>query len=176
MAISSPEFLDWFRGSKVIDDAGLPLVVYHGTGDSFDAFDPERSGRNYFSTGGHRGFFFSSRPGTASVYAEKVAGAYLNPDDPEAACFGDGTANIMPAYLHLQNPVVIKTAMSPDKYFDYNRDRIYARASKKGADGIIVHGLGKFPRAVYVALDPSQIKSAIGNCGRFEAGNPNICA
>jgi hypothetical protein len=28
---STPEFQSWFKGSKVVDDAGQPLVVYHGT-------------------------------------------------------------------------------------------------------------------------------------------------
>lgn len=167
-------FKKWFGDSRVVDDDGAPLVVYHGTAESFTDFATEKMGRNYPTTGGHKGFFFTSSPGTASVYAEKPAYAYLNPDHPESADFGDGTANIVPVYLSLQNPIEIKTSQSPDKYFDYNRDRLYDRADKAGADGFIVRGTGKFKRDLYVAFEPNQIKSAIGNNGEFDTTNPDI--
>src|SRR5262245_19416848 len=37
---NSPEFRRWFRGSKVVDVRGKPLIVYHGTAPakSFDVF------------------------------------------------------------------------------------------------------------------------------------------
>jgi hypothetical protein len=40
---SSPEFRAWFGDSTVVDKAGAPLVVYHGTGSVFDAFDPTKA-------------------------------------------------------------------------------------------------------------------------------------
>lgn len=36
--INSEEFKKWFEGSKVVDDNGEPLVVYHGTNVDFDSF------------------------------------------------------------------------------------------------------------------------------------------
>lgn len=35
---NSPEFKSWFGESKVVDSAGKPLVVYHGSRSSFDSF------------------------------------------------------------------------------------------------------------------------------------------
>lgn len=35
----TPAFRRWFGGSMVVDDAGEPLVVYHGTSRDFDAFE-----------------------------------------------------------------------------------------------------------------------------------------
>lgn len=35
------EFRAWFRGSKVVDLKGQPLVVYHGTKTSFQEFKPK---------------------------------------------------------------------------------------------------------------------------------------
>ena len=34
-------FWNWFNGSKVIDEKGRPLVVYHGTQSEFNTFDTE---------------------------------------------------------------------------------------------------------------------------------------
>ena len=161
----TPEFKTWFSASKAVDADGNPLTVYHGTADSFDTFDAEKSGSNHPSTGGRKGFFFSSNPGTASVYAEREAYANLDPDNATPD-FGDGTANIMPVYLSLQNPVEARTKDSPDRYFDRNREAFYARAEKAGADGIIVRGGPEFKRDLYIAFDPQQIKSVF-NDGEF---------
>ncbi len=169
--IETPEFKAWFASSKVTDSNGKPRVVYHGTAGDFDTFDTETQGKNYRSTGGQKGFFFTSSPATASVYAEKPALADLDPSVPESADFGDGTANIMPVYLSLQNPIVVNTKDGADKHFDYNRDKLYERAEKAGADGIIVNGSN---RTLYVAFEPGQIKSAIGNRGSFSANSSNI--
>jgi len=37
------EFKAFFKDSKVVDDEGNPEVVFHGTAERFEAFDPERS-------------------------------------------------------------------------------------------------------------------------------------
>lgn len=41
--IESPQFKQWFGDSKVIDDSGKPLVMYHGASLKFDEFDPEHT-------------------------------------------------------------------------------------------------------------------------------------
>lgn len=38
-----PAFTEWFGDSKVVDENGAPLVVYHGTDQIFEAFDPYKS-------------------------------------------------------------------------------------------------------------------------------------
>ena len=167
-------FWRWFGDSKVVDEQGRPLVVYHGTAGDFAEFDVARAGGNYPTTGGRRGFFFTSSPITAGVYAEQPAYAYLNPERPEAVEFGEGTANVMPVYLKIAAPLESKTKQSPDKYFDYRREDMYSRAEKKGADGLVVHGTGDYRRNLYVAFEPTQIKSAVGNAGTFDPADPNV--
>ncbi len=169
-SMDTEAFRRWFDGSKVVDGNGRPQVVYHGTDGDFTEFDANRAGKNYRSTGGQRGLFFTSSPGTASVYAERPAGARLDPAKADAADFGDGTANIMPVYLSLKNPLITSTTKSPDKFFDQNSESLYARADKTGADGIIVRGTGDFKRDLFVAFKPNQVKSAIGNDGSFGDG------
>jgi hypothetical protein len=39
-ATETPAFKEWFGDSKVVDESGKPLVVYHGTQGEFDAFKP----------------------------------------------------------------------------------------------------------------------------------------
>ena len=48
----SPYFKKWFGKSKVVDENGEPLVVYHGTDKQFTSFDPEKSigGQNWFTS------------------------------------------------------------------------------------------------------------------------------
>jgi hypothetical protein len=169
----TPEFKEWFGDSKVVDADGNPLVVYHGTASDFSVFDRERSGRNYVYRGGNKGFFFTNRPIPAGVYAEQADGA--NFGDEENPRFGNGGANIMPVYLSLQNPYERKATGSPDKWFDYNHDKIIEAAEKAGADGVIIRGGKGFEvRNVYIAFRPEQIKSAIGNNGNFDPTNPDI--
>ena len=169
----SPEFKAWFGDSRVVDAEGKPLVVYHGTASDFNEFEARKSGRNYGFRTGSSGFFFTSNPKTASVYAEHPARANLDPNAVEPD-FGDGTASIMPVYLSMQNPLIIKTAKSPDKFFDSKFDNIHARAKASGADGVIVRGGPEFKRDLYIVYEPQQIKSAIGNDGSFDAGSSDI--
>lgn len=51
----SRAFKKWFGNSKVVDSAGKPLVVYHGTNVGLEQFE---------------GSFFTDSPDTASAYAE----------------------------------------------------------------------------------------------------------
>lgn len=50
--IDSPYFKKWFGKSKVVDENGEPLVVYHGTDKQFTSFDPEKSigGQHWFTS------------------------------------------------------------------------------------------------------------------------------
>ena len=39
----TPAFKAWFRDSKVVDSAGNPMIVYHGTAKKFRAFNIKKS-------------------------------------------------------------------------------------------------------------------------------------
>lgn len=86
----TPAFLNWFKGSKVVDSDGAPLVVYHGTTADFDAFQE--------GTG-----FFSSNPDEANIYGGMDSAG----------------ANVMPAYVSIKNPRYLEvSAASKDKVYD----------------------------------------------------------
>jgi len=148
----SPEFKKWFGDSKVVDKNGNPLVVYHGTAADVSAFDSGVSGKNY---GDNAGFFFTSKSKNADVYSGKKEGS-----------------NTIPVYIYSQNPKVYTTKEDAAQHW-YARlsltepDKVKANVH----DGIIVKGRGG--EIMVIVFNPNQIKSAIGNNGKF-SDSPNI--
>ena len=65
----TPEFKAWFGDSKVVDDQGKPLVVYHGTRAQFSVFDYSKIGEQGRAEGA--GFYFTN--------SKKVAAGYGSP-------------------------------------------------------------------------------------------------
>jgi hypothetical protein len=61
----SAAFKRWFGDSKVVDENGEPLVVYHGTGSDIDVFRPSEGG----SLG--EGIYFTDDADAASRFAER---------------------------------------------------------------------------------------------------------
>lgn len=159
---SDNAFKAWFRESKVVDADGKPMVVYHGTGSDITSFDPETDPRTWESDRGL--FFFTSSSKTSSDYSEIAADKHFR---------GDITgANVIPVYLSLQNPLIETLSGDPDVYWDEHGATFAATARANGNDGVIIHG--ESGQSLYVAFKPTQIKSAIGNRGTFEASNPDI--
>lgn len=79
-------FKNWFGDSKVVDENGKPLVVYHGTaanvGDDF-AFDPKKIGQNATAEG--YGFYLTDNKDIADGYERdggSVIEAYLSMQKP----------------------------------------------------------------------------------------------
>jgi hypothetical protein len=58
-------FKNWFGDSKVVDEKGNPLIVYHGTGADFDEFKKKFAKQGRIG----RGFYFATDPTQASNYA-----------------------------------------------------------------------------------------------------------
>lgn len=155
--------------SKVVDQTtGEPLVVYHGTAADFDSFDNAKTGANDRGLWG-RGHYFSASVDNANSYALRQ---------------GDG-ARVIPAYLSIKNPLVLKTGSDfitrlPDgtntkKLVGPNLDgaRIKALALAGGHDGVIQLRPNGLVGDV-VVYSPEQIKSATGNSGDFSPDDARI--
>lgn len=165
---ATPEFRKWFGDSKVVDADGEPMVVYHGTASDFGVFRTSRSGEL------GSGIYFSDNP--------KEASGYVNTN----ARGGDGQ-NVMPVYLSIKNPLVISSAdqlwsevgnVPDDKVIDALSAKgydgvMFKRPLQKWVDGKGVVDLGEMQTHI-VAFSPTQIKSATGNIGTFDADNPDI--
>jgi len=180
-------FKRWFGGSKVVDENGEPLVVYHGTGKKFAAFDIGRESKNF---------------GTFGEFTVSRLGAFFAADKKFAARFKPKGGKLVQAFLSLQNPVNLVEGYPSEVWeklgpvlkennllnipadgmwelFDKGfpggvefvqalKDAGYdgAKIGERDADGNL--------REVYVAFKPEQIKSAAGNDGTFDANDPSI--
>lgn len=150
----NPNFISWFKGSKVIDKNGNPLIVYHGTNKYFKSFDPNTIGKNYHESVG--GFFFTSRKKSAESYAN------LNSGEP----------NILSVYLSIKSPYIddaIDYWDAVDK-FDRNPNYIIMKAKEKDNDGVIINSP---TGSLYIAFNSNQIKS-VDNNGSFSKSSGNI--
>lgn len=154
----TPEFKKWFGDSKVVDADGKPLVVYHWTNAEFNTFDLDKTGTNNDPGMWGKGFYFSPYPTFGKGYGNKVKKTYLS----------------------IQNPLIVKKASSLPKELKpvLTQDgaiRLRNTLLSMGYDGVIQYETGEKPRLTQiVAFYPTQIKSATGNSGAFDPGNPDI--
>lgn len=158
--VGSTPFKAWFGDSKVVDDKGEPLRLFHGTAANIQAFDPAKLGSATNAPSAEVGFFFTDRPKTADYYstsgsgsmaaATEAAGKRLTDAKRDARIYAGTSSeaatkqraeslagpNVVPVYLSLQNPLVhdFKGKMVRDESYRALIDR--ARA--EGYDGVIL--------------------------------------
>jgi N12 class adenine-specific DNA methylase len=154
--VRTPEFKAWFgdwekepgKASQVVDENGEPRVVYHGTNADFTEFDKAKV--RLQSLGG---FWFAER----NNYVGNLR------SDREGF-------NQMPVFLNIRRPV------DGSRYAMFrngatSNEQVQRQFKMSGKDGV---RLDNGSDSVWIALHPEQIKSAIGNNGQFNQGNPNI--
>jgi len=184
-------FWNWFGESKVVDEQGRPLVVYHGTDADISIFGSSEDG------GQAGGAYWFGDSETASAYA-----------DQRKSRDSKRGANILPVYLSMQNPFVFDaegrgwngvvpadTDLSEkiEKSFSGNKPWLDQRkssqninalsvwAKKSGYDGVITHNVKDqanlerqgVAATSYAAFDPTQIKS-VNNRGAFDPADARI--
>ncbi len=84
--VRTTSFKNWFgdwekapsSSSKVIDENGEPLVVYHGGPYKFYEFDKSKMGRTTQAESAKRGFFFTDSRSLADLFAEGAADGSIN--------------------------------------------------------------------------------------------------
>ena len=168
----TPEFKRWFGDSKVVDADGKPLVAYHGTNVDFEAF--ETSGANEL------GSWFTA---PAKRYGDAAA-----VDDARAAAedfaatqvdlYG-GADIVVPVYLSIKSPKVFRGYGAFERWSDNSADgrALRERLIAEGHDGVVIRNSrtdGGALRDDWVAFEPEQIKSAIGNDGSFDIDDTDI--
>jgi ADP-Ribosyltransferase in polyvalent proteins len=139
--VDSEAFRAWFDGSAVVDAAGKPLVVYHGTAAEKAVFER--------ASAAGPGAYFSPRPDVASQYAQ----------------MDRGSPHVMPAYLALKNPKRLPLAESHG-FTAEQRDAW----EREGFDGVLgVAQSGRVVE--YVAFRPNQVKSVFNRGSFDPASN-----
>ena len=180
---NSPSFQRWFKESKAVDAKGNPLVAFHVTSHDFVEFDTGAGSKSDKKThaaySGQLGSWFTApslyqdnyEPGNAEAAVEHFV---ENNDDG----FKTG-ANTMPVHLSIKNPMEYSDfeSMLEDRDSFSNIAAYKRNLEEQGYDGIVVRNSdtdGGVDRDDWVAFEPTQVKSAIGNNGQFDPTNPDI--
>lgn len=152
----SKYFKKWFGDSKVVDENGQPLVVYHGTesNEAFSVFETN-------SPDGTPAIYFSSNKKVANSYSVNLP--------------------IYEVYLKMENPLEVDAQGKEYNDFAAEMRSNIDYANRNGYDGVIVKNIrdgwsqekGGKVATTYVVFSPEQIKS-VDNQGTFDETNPNI--
>lgn len=153
--------------SKVVDENGEPLVVYHNSDNKFTEFDPTKIGSANDLGFYGSGFYFTKNKDYASSYGENTYEVFLNIRDPFIANSTESSqASIM---FNREDDSLIDYA--GENYGNYQNNI-------ESADGIIHDGPSYYRGGQhiqeYVVKNPNQVKSATGNIGTFSKEDSNI--
>ena len=150
--------------SKVVDENGEPLVVYHGTREHFYEFE---HGRAF---------------GSGDIYGYLGHAFYATNDYETAESYADGGyKRTLGLFLNIRNPYETKnpdhTSPAHDgsfaKHLGVSPREVSPTLRQMGHDGVIAtdEEAGYIEYAFYHS---TQAKSATENVGTFDAGNPDI--
>jgi len=169
--VRTPEFKKWFgdwendakNSSKVVDENGEPLVVYHGSHNEFNIFDKNRAGELETIEGVDRkiGIYFSNKKSIARFFTKNKG-------------------SILEVFLKIKTP--LKASKKELSTFEINFFK------ETGNDGIIWNrGSGMYvnnnpiplPKGEkseieYIVFNSNQIKLADGTNTTFDGSNPDI--
>lgn len=151
--VRTPNFKAWFgdwennpeNASKVVDENGEPLVVYHGSESNFDEFDTAKARANM-----------------------DIQGMFFSPIQEEANDYGE---NVRAFFLNIKNPADYDTgynALKNHKGENLAGEKARNDLMENGYDGVNNDG------EEYIAFNPNQIKSATENTGAFSPDTNNI--
>lgn len=203
--VRTKAFKDWFgdwenepeNSSKVVDENGEPLVVYHGTSTGgFSIFNTYGSNFGLFG----QGSYFTDTREVAESYMDKgngdskqVYGVFLNirrPLDMNSHNIAEGWKEALPDEVNVEigedstNESVYKSVLESFVYNEYPKSEaqeiLYDLPVTLGYDGVTHIGGGRYNKKsdtrhqVWIAMEPTQIKSATDNMGEFSGENGDI--
>ena len=148
----------WFKGSKVVDENGEPLVVYHGTRRKFSEFDESAEKSGPYDV---KGFFFTDSREEAEFFTEEYDNdGYKRPGDEPT---------VLEVFLKMKRPLILAPAENSTNYYDSNEQKILRVVKEGRYDGVIVKGED---HVQYVVFKPTQIKSIFNQS--WDGTNPRI--
>lgn len=194
--VRTTNFKNWFgdwendpeNASKVVDENGEPMVVWHGRSAEFNTFEKKEGVRFIMGLEDKvkaEGFFFSTDKGLAEEFASN------------SSRHRGGKANVVPCFLNIRRPMDL-TGEDYDRIYEDvtgweymvgmdTQDNLWGimdeegmadKIKEKGYDGAIfveeVDDSYEPTKISYCALDANQIKSAENNNGDFSADNNDI--
>ena len=168
----SPEIAARFLPeTKVVDEAGNPKLLYHGTNKEFEQFSESMLGAKTGNPTSKMGYFFSESPSEASRYATD---------------WGKEGGNVRPVYLDIKNPKRLTYKQMNDismALFDESSSLpVNAWKTKEGQAAIEASAIAGQKRANKMAMDLRQqlidegydgAVVKIGGKDEYIAFNPN---
>ena len=154
--IRTKAFKEWFgdwendpaNASKVIDENGEPLIVYHESPNIFNTFDISKKRFNVHNVNG--------------IWASAI--------NRKGEGYGE---NIYPLFINLRNP--INTSIKQVKTIIELRDLENKALNDVNSDGVILDTIDKFGHEIqYYVKSPNQVKSATDNIGTFSTEDNRI--
>lgn len=154
-------FKKWFGNSKVVKN-GKPLIVFHGSNQSFDVFDIKKIGSHTDVGMWGKGFYFTNNEKTSKAYGNNVSQFYLKMNNP--FIINDyKTKEDMAEYLEISEDILIKDGRGLIRPLTTFVNQFTSEVKYKGHDGII---LNRDVVSEYIVFKPNQIKS-VNNNGSF---------
>ena len=134
--------------SKVVDENGEPLVVYHESPNIFNVFDVSKKRYN----------------------VHEVNGIWTSPINRKGKGYGK---YIYPLFINLRKP--IKTSVEQVTNIIELRTLENKALKDNNSDGAILNTIDKFGyETQYYVKNPNQVKSATDNTGEFSTTNDDI--
>ena len=187
--VRTTNFKNWFgdwendpeNASKVVDENGEPMVMYHYTDENFTIFGKDKEvGKNTFGNASNAsyaatttiGHWFTSNKNQPE-YMGKPMACFLNIVEPFDGYTLEGLADYLNNYISdedfnsyeedYENVAPIIEAGN-----NFRKEKI-----RDGYDGVVIDD-EEFGGTSYVAFNANQIKSAENNNGNFSADNDDI--
>lgn len=159
---------EFFKDSKVRDEEGRLISVYHATDNDFTVFDREKLGMVTdsnaddvaFAATAHIGFWFNSNDIKGKTAQNKSLAGYLNIEEPYYVdSIGALAAQIMDNYGEEYGELQERFDGRDYKAAEELGNSFAEWLERKGYDGIIVED-EEFGGTSYVALKSNQFKNA----------------
>lgn len=180
-SLDNPAFAKWFGKSQIVNDAGHPAVVYHGTRapqpfSEFSQQGAEATGRWTQDEGADVGFHFSPEKETASIYGN-VGNYHIKMEKPLRVSEKDVRAaqdewlsglenSENPEHRSLADFITQTDAFdNPGSgYYNYGLGMLTREAKAQGHDGAIFTRQRDFtderPINEYIVFNPKNIRQA----------------
>ena len=178
--VRTPAFKKWFgdwennpaNASKVVDENGEPLVVYHGSEEDFNTF-------KY----GEFGFHFGTKEQSENILIDKIKSNskylksfFLNIKTPlESQDFPKWESYVMAKKYHSLG--ILDKKEEHEIVYDRSGDKdvLFKKVlESKGYDGIFYDNEFEGDGRSYITWNPTKIKIADGTNTTFDSKNPDV--
>lgn len=183
--VRTPEFKNWFgdwendpeNASKVVDENGEPMVVYHGSGKEFDTFFAGKA------EGWGEGMYFASDIADTAEFGDVVYPVFLNIRRPITDQNINDIEDDVVRTMAWEEESKRRNSWDEDEnasFLNY-QDELQENVNlankawrELGYDGIKFFGSNNINGFEIVTFKPTQIKSATANIGAFSPTDARI--